>query len=802
MKRFARGIAASLLVGTCIGFSPAAWAQSADETASSDTGLDTIVVTARRREESQQSVPIAVSALSGDVIAKKGVSDFIQLSRQTPNVIIAGASTNPQLLTIGVRGIRQKEGHIYFENSASLIYNQTVIAHPYGIGEMMYDLSDVQILKGPQGTLFGRNSTAGALVVTPKMADPDAGFSGSVSASVGDYSLRRLTGVLNIPLGEGIAFRIAGEHREREGYVTNVLNGDKWNGTNNDSFRASLTFEGEGIRNYLSADWFDQKTSPAAIILVDYLPGGSGALFGDAADPAKTNTLRLLAEQRARGPWKIANEFATGSQFDLYRPSRCTPTGGTPFQTECISDLDEAYTLRMWGINNRTEIDLTDNLTLKNIISYRAHKRRTYQSSWNPGSTNPALSGAGNQALTGSPDWVEVLTEELNLTGKGLGGRLDYSLGAFFMDDRGMESNRSFQAIGLGGAATVSESIAPGYIKLRAYGIYGQATYAVTDRFNLTGGIRYNNDRKIADSYNYIRNNATGAITCALFNGSTRLPGVIDTCFLHGEKTWDAITWTASADYKVADRTMVYASVSRGYRSGSFFPRAIRSTLFSYDPEYVTSYEAGLKSDWYLGSVPVRTNLAVYRADVKDMQVQVQDITTTPLSGFINNAGKARYEGGEFEFTIRPSSAFTLNGFASYTDFKYLSYLDNTGADLSYQTAPNPISHWVFGASAEYSVPLGGDSSLDLRGDVTRTSKQVTNNILPNAKGDWAQPAYTILNLRADWRNVMDTGLTAGIWVTNLTNDFYSNGGTCLGGICSVVPSPPRMWGVDVSFDF
>ena len=798
MRLSLRRLVSCLAAGSSLAGGGVSFAQTAAPAASSaDTGLDAIVVTARRREESQQAVPIAVSAMSGDTLSKKGVTDFVSLSRQTPNVIIAGASTNPQLLTIGIRGIRQKEGHIYFENSASIIYNQTVLAHPYGVGEMMYDLNDVQILKGPQGTLFGRNSTAGALVVTPKMADPAAGYTGNISGSIGDYSLRRVTAVVNMPLSENVAFRIAGEHRERKGYVTNVLNGDRWNGTNNDSFRASLTIDSGNVRNYLSADYFDQRQTPAAIIMVDFLNGGSGSLLGGVA-----NSQRLLAEQKARGPWAIANEFGTDSIFDLYRPSRCTAGSTVPFQTECESgNLNDAFTLTVWGVNNRTEIDLGD-ATLKNIISYRAHKRRTFQSSWNPGSTPFANSGAGNQSFTGSPDWVKVFTEELNLTGKALAGKLDYSLGAFYMSDKGMESNRSYQVIGLGGNTTASESIAPGYIHTQALGIYGQATYAVTDRFNVTAGIRYNRDKKVADSYQYVRNNATGAITCSLFDGANRFPAAIDTCFLHGDKSWNAVTWTASADYKLADKTMVYASVSRGYRSGSFFPRAIRSTLFSYDPEFVTSYEAGVKSDWDLGTVPVRANLAVYRADVKDMQVQVQDTSTTPLSGYVNNAGKARYSGGELEVTMRPVAGFTLNGFASYTDFKYLSYRDNTGVDLSWQTAPNPISQWVWGASADYSIPVDGESTLDLRADFTHTSRQVTNNINPAAKGDWAQPAYNILNLRADWRNIMNTGLTAGVWVTNLTNDFYSMGGTCLSGICSVVPSPPRMWGVDLSFDF
>lgn len=756
--------------------------------------LDEIVVTARRRAESQQDVPISITTLSGEDLAKKGVTDLTQLARQVPSVIIAGASTNPQLLTIGIRGIRQKEGHMFFENSASIVYNQAVIPQPIGVGEQMFDIADVQILKGPQGTLFGRNSTAGALVVTPNLASTDR-FSGSAIVSLGSFGMKRFQGVLNVPLTQTMAVRVAGEHRDRDGYMTNQLTGDRWNNVNSEALRGSLTWEpSAAVRSYLTADYVESATAPSAIILVDFLAGGSGNLLGGVAA-----SQRLLAEQRARGTWNFVSETGTGSSRDLLRASACAPGSATPFQQLCQpDDINQTFTMKLWGLNHRAEIDIGNDLTLKNILAFRRYTRSTYQSSWNAASAVGA-SGPGNMAITQSPDGVDTFSEELNLTGKALGGDLSYSTGAFYLQNQGTESNWSFNGSGSGTSTALNQGL--GYMRLKALGLYAQTTLALTRRLNLTAGLRYNRDEKYARRTDISTNVITGAATCNLFAGSSaaRLP--IDQCELVGDRHWDALTWTGAIDYKLIDDTLVYASVSRGYRSGSFFPRANRASLFAYDPEYVVSYETGVKSEGRLAGRPVRTNLSLYRANVTDMQVPVQDPTTIPLTGFINNAGRAHYQGGEFEMLVRPTNALTINAFASYTAFKFDEYFDGV-ADLSYQTAPNPISPWVAGGSIDYAIALSGKSELNLRADVTWTSAFVTDNRFPALKGDWPQPASTIVNLRADWSHFLDSPVSLGVFVTNLTNDFYSNGSTCLSGICSIVPSPPRMWGADISVRF
>jgi iron complex outermembrane receptor protein len=552
----------------------------------------------------------------------------------------------------------------------------------------------------------------------------------------------------------------------------------------------------DNIRNVTIVDSLTEAASPYAIIATEFLPGGSGALVGG---PANAN--RLVAEQQALGPWRFATPAFSGMlPQDVMNPAFCEPGSSRPFTQVCNRNFNKSAWLKTFGVVNRTEVDLGF-ATLKNIASYRRFKRSTFQSSWWATFTD-GTGGTGNQSITGSTATpIETLTEELQLTGLSFDNRLNWSTGAFYLHDRGMENNVSFQGIGL--TIPTSQNIAPSWLRTNSWGLYGQGTFAATDKLNLTAGIRYSSDKKKAWRSDVNYNVANGAITCNLFGAdNVRLPADPSQCMLRGEETWDAITWNLSVDYKLRPGTMAYGTISRGYRSGGFFPRAIRPSLFDYGPEYITNFELGMKSDWTLLDRPIRTNLSLYLANQTDMQVQVQDVSTTPLSGYINNAGKARYWGGEFETSYRPMTAMTLTGFASYTDFKFSKYVDNNGTDLSYQTAPQPISHWTLGGSAEYRFDLADDSAVTLRADLSWNSKVVTDNRLPNLKGDWNQPAYEILNLRADWTQVMGRPVDLAIWGTNLTNDWYSWGGTCLSGSCYQVPSPPRMWGVDVKYHF
>jgi iron complex outermembrane receptor protein len=763
-----------------------------ETTAETGEGLDAIVVTARRREENQQSVPVSITALSGDTVAAKGVTNLIELSRQVPNVIVAGGSTNPQSFTVGIRGVRTKDTFIVYDPAVATVYGEQVIAHPYGFGEALFDIGSVQVLKGPQGTLFGRNTTAGAIVVEPNYASIDEGFHGSVKASIGSYGLQQYNAVLNVPLGESMAIRVAGEHRERNGYMRNLLTGDRWNSTNNDAFRVSLLIEpSDDFRSITTLDYLTQHSSPSAPIAVAMIPGGSYNFQGGAA-----NAAQLLAEQRRRGPYKFASSVGSNGPTDLLRPARCLPPS---IQPDCrAADIDDMVRLRSWNVINNSVLDLGD-VSLKNILSYRHVTRESFQATWNNDAVGFAGS-PGNLSVQGSPGF-EQLTEELQLSGKAFADRLDWTVGLFYLREDGREVSSSFQ--GLGFTLPASQNYTVFDFDHRSIAGFTQGTFAVTDRLNVTAGARYTRDHRKATIRPQAYNLTTSVITCNIFQGTTnvRLPAGPD-CQLNGNKKWNAVTWTVAADYKITPDAMVYASVSRGYRSGGFFPRATRESQLNFDPEYMLSYEVGAKVEWDLFARPIRTNLAVYRMDNTDKQVLVQDLTTSPISGATNNAGKARYQGFEFETVYRPADALEFTGFASYTDFEYLEYFDGI-SDLSWQTAEVPLTHWSLGASTTYTIPLGGESELRLRGDVSWFSKAVVNNTTaPNVKSDIPQGDYAIVNARADWARPLGLPVDLGVWVTNLTKKWYSLGNSCLGGFCYSVISPPRMFGFDLTYRF
>lgn len=780
------------------------YAQTASQPQANSTDiLQDIIVTARRREENLQNVPVSVTALSGDEIKDKGSVNLVELSRMVPNFNVIGQSTNPQAFTIGIRGIRNREVFGFFDPSVSTIFNDIVVAHPYGVGDSMFDIANIQILKGPQGTLYGRNSTGGAVIIQPNSPSLSEGFSGTISGSIGSYELRQLNLAVNIPVSDWAALRVAGESRKRDGYMTNVLTDEKWNNINNEAARVSLLLEPtSNLRSTTVFDYLKEHSAPYATVNAAIIPGSSFSTQGGLA-----NAQALLNEQQNRSIYKFASYTGTFGPLDTLQPSRCLPgspapfqSPGSPFPDECRDyDINNLVRLKNWGISNNTAWNLSDNVTLKNIIAYRKLTRSSFQQSWiNDAATFQG--GVGNQTITGNP-YIKQFTEELQLSGTSFDDRLNWVAGYFYLRETGQEYAFGLLGTGFNNSTTNSETY--GWFKNVAHGFYAQGTFKLTDKLNLTAGVRQSIDIRDARAINGTQDTVTNVFTCGYYDGSTsnRLPGNTTDCQLSGHHNSKALTWTAAADYEVADRTRVYASVSKGYKAGGFQPRAARASLFEFDPEFIMSYEVGVKSEWSLAGRPVRTNLSVYQADNTDMQVQIQDVESFPVTQYIANAGKSRYRGFEFESRFQATRDLTINAYASYTDFKYLRY-ESGGVDLSWQTSSVPLSHWAAGGSATYHIPVG-KGGIDLRADMAYTSKVVTNNVTnPRVKADYPQKAYTIVNARVDWDTPFDQPIRIGFWVTNLTKEVYSTGSTCITGLCSIVPSAPRMYGADISYRF
>lgn len=784
----------TLVAGTlALAAFPAFAQQAGNTTASAADTIEEVVVTARRREENIQAVPIAVTAISGETLTRMGVSNAFDLANRVPNLIVGGASTDPTAFTVGIRGLRTKSQLLLDDPPIGTVFAESVVPHPYGFGEMV-DISSVQVLKGPQGTLFGRNTTGGAVIIEPNRASIEEGLGGYVKLTLGDYNLRQFEGSINVPLNDVAAFRIAGQHKERDGFTKNLFTGDKWDNVDNDLVRASLLIKPtRDVTNHTIVDYTKSDTLPGSVRLVAVYPGGGALLGGNARANA------LLGEQKSRGLYEIASYQGTNGPLDLLAPYRCQANAASPLQPFCREKSKPRALVEVKGFINNTQVDF-DGFSIKNILSYRDGIHRLDGSAtWNTGSTGP-ISGVGNVAIQ-EQSFTDI-SDEFQISGKSFEQRLDWVTGLFWMEEKGHDANATFN--GAGTAVPPAIGRGKGGLKNEAKGIYAQGTYALTDKLKGTLGLRRNYDERNASLTNFTTNVTTGVRACTIFNGST--PAVLPyaQCLLTGHRKWSANTWTVALDYQLADETLIYATTRKGYKAGGFFFRTVRANRFAYDPEFVRDYEVGIKSDWMLGGRPVRTNFALYRSDFTSQQVPVNDLVGTQFAGYVSNVGKSKYQGAELEVTWKPTRQLELSGFISYADAKYLSYTDpGTGADLTYQTTAQPLNHVNVGLSASYNLPLEGNrGTLDMRVDISGRSKVITNNIQPLVFSEYPQAGYALVNLRADWRRPMGTPVDLAFFASNLTKAEYTNGVANVNGWTNASVGAPRMFGVELSYKF
>ena len=398
--------------------------------------------------------------------------------------------------------------------------------------------------------------------------------------------------------------------------------------------------------------------------------------------------------------------------------------------------------------------------------------------------------------------------------------RLDWVAGLFYMREWGDEYSVSYT-----NGPTWSTTAGQG--KNVSEGVYAQGTYAWTDRLNLTVGVRQSWDERSAEDVS-VRQNGLG-VACQTFNRNAAGVEVLDVfpaCSLRGKEKWDAFSYTASLDYQLREGAMAYLVFSRGFKAGGFSLRARRPSIFVYDPEFINNAEAGLKADWSIGDRPLRTNLSIFRMDFTDQQLTATVAGTNPVQTFVDNVGESRIIGAELEVLFKPSPSVELSGFASYTDADYLEWDNNIGVvggvdygvvDLSGRPV-GLYSKVNAGLSASWTLPLGSSrGELTLRADGAYHSKWLTDNSVAGLLGVPAGPsaipsvvgytmvpqdAYSVVNLRAEWTNVLGGPLDLGLFVTNASNQEVLQGGVPVNGVVTSSIGPPRMYGVELTYRF
>lgn len=702
-----------------------------------------IVVTARRREESLQSVPVAISAMTPAAIEQRGIRSVEDLRVAVPGLNISGQRRGEASFYIRGQGPGIfNTGQRNFTSVAT--YFAEVPAELAGSGTF-YDLANVQVLKGPQGTLFGRNTTGGAVLFEPQRPSFDA--EGYVKLSAGNYDFRDLEAVLNIPvLQEILSIRLAGSVSSRDGYTTSVITGQKLDERNHQAYRASVLFTpSDNFENLTIVDRTERDQSGTSAIIRS-TPEGH-ALAG-ALQP-------YIEQQKALGTRK------TFIPTHLY---------------------DKGYT---FGVTNKTVWEVNDTLTLKNIVSFR--KLRTDRASdydGTPISTFLIENAQGNRWQHGQ----QQITEEFQIQGQAPALNLSYILGFYH------EVSKP------GFPQEIRQSLF-GDLSLRhldnhdrSDAVFAHAELELTEQLQLSGGFRHTWDKRKASISVY---NAAGECTQRVPPGTGPIM-----CPFSAKASFKAPTYDATLQYKLDSRALAYVSYRHGYKSGGLNLPSPAAEYTAFAPEYVDEYEIGLKADWDIG-MPLRTNVAVFLDKYKDIQISSPVvIPNVAIVSLVRNAARATNKGVEFEGTLQPTENLSIGGFVSYLDASSDVTIPGTSAVKGRQTAFQP--KWKFGLNGRLDIPLANNlGDFAISADYSWQSRTNTNETNPAVLTSY--PSYGLLNGRIELNNIGNSGFDVAMFATNLTNKKYILGGFPLAtalGFETALYGEPRMYGISGKFRF
>lgn len=831
-------------------------AQSAD---------DAIVVTARRVEERLQDVPISITVFNQQELTDRNVTNAQDLATFTPSL---SATTNfgSDNSTFAIRGFVQETG-----TAPSVgVYFADVVAprgasqgFPAGDGAgpgAFFDLQNVQVLKGPQGTLFGRNTTGGAVLLVPNR--PTGELEGYVEASLGNYDMRRVQAVLNVPLAETFKVRLGVDRQKRDGFLTNTsgIGPRDYSDTNYLAVRASVIADlTPDLENYTIASYTKSDTN-----------GFLQKLFACNPSSSPTNFLGQLA----------CGQLSNQDPDEFY---------------DVQSDMPDPYSkLNQWQVINTTTWQATDNLTIKNIISYAELWTRQNGNIFGSNFLIPqgalgTVDVGGGMMLpfpfTNTPIGFAVIrnipggdssnqrtfTEEFRLEGTSFDGALNWQTGAYYEDatPNGFVGSQSPVLIGCSdsgnlvctdvlGIGAVNYTVAKNTFNTR--GLYAQGTYALNEKLKVTGGFRYTWD-KIRSVSRRITYTFPRGFPDASPNPLAPFDGIVDPavgpavsycadflvrvtplCELDQKVSFSKPTWVVGLDFNPTPDTLLYGKYSRGYRAGGIKSDVPTDFVF-FDPEKVDTFEVGAKTS-FSGAVSGYFNIAAFYNDFSNQQIQLgfnpnfdrrdangDPLPTIPVTSTAGpvNVGKSRIWGIEVDARIRPFEGLVLSG--AYT------YLNTKVQEVSRPTLPSDDPFVVssfppvgvpltfspehkFTATAAYTLPLDesvGEVSLGVT--YVYIGSQISNyddrvlasQNVPLFPSQFTGvdlgrlPSTNLVNLNVNWDSIGGAPIDLSVFVTNLTKEEYYTSVPGLmpaTGFSSGTVGEPRMYGVRLRYSF
>jgi len=831
-SRLSKHLRSGLLGATALTMASAmpAMAQGQAAAADNDQGLEEIIVTARRVAENIQDVPVSVSAFSGADLAAQNVQKVQDLGNFTPGMTIRPGSSSPGAMTLSLRGQVQTDVLITLDPSVGTYVDGVYWARAYGLNSDFLDVQSVQVLKGPQGTLFGRNTTGGALLINSNNPDLSE-TSGRISATYGRFNEFQVTGILNAPLvKDKVGIRLAAQRFSRDGYTDNtstrataiagntvVREGqptsptgrkqddrDRWN------LRGKLEFKPtERFSVLLSGEYFVMdETSPSRhlmLALPTYTAAAGAANIaaaGAACTPggatnACANTTYATANTAALFAGVVTgNGFATAGAAGLTLLNGEAATMATNPSTVLNNEVPYVYAEAQTYSGTATlETGFGE---AKLIAGHR--KIETYAGVDLEGSSFAVHFTEGQQ-------YVDQDSIELQVTGKALDDRLDFATGAFYFTEGGSDQSISIVVPAL--SAATSHFF--GIIDNKSVGIYGQFTYRFTDQLSFTGGLRYSEDTKGFETRNNNYNRTTGVTSCSIAGPTSltlgaEIVGPAQCAFSRSDK-FDGVSYTAGLEYKPNDDILLYAKTAKGFRSGGQNLRAPSAIFFlPFNPEIAYAYEIGFKGEFL--DRRIRLNLAAYTTDVKN--IQRSTLIAQPGGGgltatILGNAGKARFRGIEADFQAVVAEGFRISASGALIDPKYIRYADLSG-DRSFERFES-VSKSQFTLAADYSTEVG-PAKVNARVDYSWVGKQATGGY--NFPANPAN-AQIVAALTRPSQGLLGARLSAdfgsyelAVFGRNLTNDrsYVNNLLVAPVGYISGTRYEPATYGISGTYKF
>jgi len=585
--------------------------------------LQEIVTTARKREESIQDVPVSVTALGAVELAEKNIVQLSELVEVTPNAYFRNASNNPTSVRLTIRGQTVSDVLMTLDPAVGIYIDEMYIARPDGGVTDLLDVERAEILRGPQGTLFGRNTTGGAFNITTKRPEHNI-VEGHAKGRFGNYGRRDYEGVLNIPLVEDIlSMRLAASAMNHDGYGKGVVLGKNLATEDNQHYVAKLLWTPtEDFEVFLKADRVDLDMRTWANTM---------AFF--ASNSAATATQNYIAAQSG----------GTDSALNYL--------GGDPDVT--FQDVDPVNNAEATSYSGIATWDLSSDLSAKFVAGYRELERTNIGDF----DTTPYQL---HQTATGQVDY-ESYSTELQLLGTALDDRLDWVAGVMWFSEEGNDNSRSVIRGNVAGA-----SLFDGDVENESLGVFTQGTYRLTEQWSLTGGLRYSDDTKELLSRNRLAN-GTCRVTAVAPN-----PGICEAPF---SRTDESVDYLLSVDYKPTEDVMLFARTTTGYKSGGHQLRGSTPASFqSVEPEEVTDYEVGFKADLFASRA--RLNGSVFYSEYDNAHRTAVVFLGGTSSSILTNAAEGELKGAELELTLLPIDNLTLAASLGIVDTKYKEYQD------------------------------------------------------------------------------------------------------------------------------